>query len=245
MVIFDTPDLSISQRPEAGRLLVVDTRQLDADELYAQLSVREASQAARFRAVPRRSAYIFGRYLARRLVAEWLELSEDTSTPWAASEQDLSGIEILAADSSRSTSSPVVYFDGEQLPVSISLSHLDGWVAAGLASNQVAGIGVDLVRVQPPARGFLRLWFTESERSAIDASAQPDVDIARIWSAKEATYKCLGRGQSFRPQDWEVSLADDAAIVTSNGVSVRSRWYEISGDTLLCVVTQPQDYTPI
>ena len=80
---------------------------------------------------------------------------------------------------------------GERLPYWYTISHVDGFVAAGIDCNNP--LGVDLCKVGAVAAVVERGFYTEREKSAL-ANAAPEfrpVLSSLIWAAKEAAYKLL------------------------------------------------------
>ena len=79
----------------------------------------------------------------------------------------------------------------ERLPYWYTISHVDGFVAAGIDCNNP--LGVDLCKVGAVAAVVERGFYTEREKNAL-ADAAPEfrpVLSSLIWAAKEAAYKLL------------------------------------------------------
>jgi len=89
---------------------------------------------------------------------------------------------------------PVLLAAGRAARIAVSLSHVEGLVAAAVAPT--AGIGVDLVDPAEAGRG-LDFWFTPEE-----LALEPDEGLlrARLWAAKEAAYKAAGLDEELRPR---------------------------------------------
>ena len=80
---------------------------------------------------------------------------------------------------------------GERLPYWYTISHVDGFVAAGIDCNNP--LGVDLCKVGAVAPVVERGFYTEREKNAL-ANAEPEfrpILSSLIWAAKEAAYKLL------------------------------------------------------
>lgn len=91
---------------------------------------------------------------------------------------------------------PQAYLAGERLPMALSLSHCDGYVAAAIDAGQPGNCGIDVVDAATTNPTALRTWFTDNELPGDeeeDASQYPGV-----WAAKEAAFKTLV-GEPFRP----------------------------------------------
>lgn len=90
---------------------------------------------------------------------------------------------------------PILLVDGVPGDVSVSMSHLQGLVGAGLCGN--AWVGLDIVDPVDAGRG-LDAWFTPDELSLLP----DDLGLLRamLWAAKEAAYKASHLDTEFRPR---------------------------------------------
>jgi len=107
---------------------------------------------------------------------------------------------------------PVLTIDGRPAAAAISLSHVEGLVAAAVAEG--VGVGIDLVDPAEAGRG-LDPWFTPEE-----LALEPDEGLlrARLWAAKEAAYKAAGLDEEFRQRTVVIgSLAPRAFTWTARG----------------------------
>jgi phosphopantetheinyl transferase len=94
----------------------------------------------------------------------------------------------------------------EELPA-ISITHSGGVMAALAAFGRP--VGIDLERIEPRAPGFEEMAFDESERGLLDQFGdRRDEGITRLWCAKEAVAKALGRGLSEGPPSVAVRGVD-------------------------------------
>ncbi|SBT66333.1 4'-phosphopantetheinyl transferase [Micromonospora sediminicola] len=83
--------------------------------------------------------------------------------------------------------------DGRTLPVSVS--HIDGVVV--VAARAAGPVGVDVERRRPlPATSLARRWYAPDEADWLAARDETgrELDFLRLWTAKEAVGKALGRG---------------------------------------------------
>ena len=101
----------------------------------------------------------------------------------------------------------------ERLPYWYTISHVDGFVAAGIDCNNP--LGVDLCKVGAVAAVVERGFYTEREKNAL-ADAAPEfrpVLSSLIWAAKEAAYKLLSIQtlEQFVPARYE--LASDVTEI--------------------------------
>lgn len=90
---------------------------------------------------------------------------------------------------------PIALVDGIPAGLSISVSHVQGLVGAGLCDS--AWMGLDIVDPAEAGRG-LDAWFTPDELALM-----PDdhgLLRAMLWAAKEAAYKASNLDTEFRPR---------------------------------------------
>lgn len=116
-------------------------------------------------------------------------LAEDVAA--AALERDRRDLRIASLPPS---GRPVLLVAGRATGMAVSLSHVEGLVAAAVGST--AGVGIDLVDPAEAGRG-LDFWFTPEE-----LALEPDEGLlrARLWAAKEAAYKAAGLDEELRPR---------------------------------------------
>ena len=109
---------------------------------------------------------------------------------------------LLLRDSLRKTyglaGNPCVAYDANGKPflpdhpsVHFSLSHCPKAAACAVADRPV---GVDVEEIAPVSDEVLRRALSDGERADLSASAEPDVDFARLWTRKEAFAKLTGDG---------------------------------------------------
>lgn len=107
---------------------------------------------------------------------------------------------------------PVLLVAGAPAGPAVSLSHVEGLVAAAVAEG--VGVGIDLVDPAEAGRG-LDVWFTPDE-----LALEPDDGLlrARLWAAKEAAYKAAGLDEELRPRTVVIeSLAPRAFTWSASG----------------------------
>lgn len=94
---------------------------------------------------------------------------------------------------------------------SLSLSHSQG-VAVALAADGAKGmsVGIDIERIRLRSKGFEKLAFNPEEKKLIAAQGVSDSAewALRVWCAKEAVAKALGRGLPGGPRDLTVRNLD-------------------------------------
>ncbi len=89
----------------------------------------------------------------------------------------------------------------------LSIAHVDGLAAALIGdARKYKGVGIDIERTDRTRSGFDRIAFNDEERrAAIQGGANLDeLWCLRLWCAKEAVAKALGRGLLRGPADLKV-----------------------------------------
>ena len=114
---------------------------------------------------------------------------------------------------------PVVAVAGRVARLAVSLSHVEGLVAAAVAAS--GGVGIDLVDPAEAGRG-LDFWFTPEE-----LALEPDEGLlrARLWAAKEAAYKAAGLDEELRPR----TIAIESLGLHAFGWTARTRFVRVAG----------------
>jgi 4'-phosphopantetheinyl transferase len=175
--------------------------------------------------VPKRRAdWRLGRWTAKRAV--WTYLNH--AVPLAA-------IEIVAS----SSGAPEVFIRGHPAPLVISLSHSGdaGFCAVGPHGTQ---LGCDVETVAPRSPAFLADYFTDDEQSLVEQapSAERDLLITLLWSAKESVLKALRCG--LRSDTRSVTVTPlGPARVSARHVSGRAfgGWWRTTGNLVWTVVS--------
>jgi 4'-phosphopantetheinyl transferase len=136
------------------------------------------------RAPRRRRDFRLGRFAARRALALGdgagaEQRFEVRPAPWGA---------------------PLAFRDGAPLPVTLSISHSDGWAVAGVGRGR---LGCDLEQVAARSPTFVEDYFTRSEQEFVAAGRDCDRPLRAtlVWSAKEAVMKALGQGLRLPPHE--------------------------------------------
>ncbi len=164
------------------------------------LTAREQAELAVFRAPRRRREWLGGRWLSKRLLAG------NSTTP-----ATLRRWEIVSRASARRGCRPVVRRDDVIQTASLSLAHSDPAIAAAVGEVSGGHVGVDVVPRQKLPAGFAACWFSEPERSLL---SQQDWSLADGWAVKEASFKAVNRGESFRPRQIAIAhiTGDECAV---------------------------------
>jgi phosphopantetheinyl transferase (holo-ACP synthase) len=83
----------------------------------------------------------------------------------------------------------------------MSLAHGHESVCAMLSTDARCRVGCDLEPVGQLPRSFWDCWFLPQERAWAFATENAEATTI-VWALKEALYKALGDGESFRPRCW-------------------------------------------
>ena len=160
----------------------------------AWLSTAEAVRFEESRATAAKVRWLGGRWCAKQLVVAMVD------DPAIA----LSDIHIESRDGQHRQVRPRVFLRGRLQPWKLSIAHSTHGCAAAILNESTGHIGVDIAT--PGAVKNNRLvdyWFCDAEKKWCDAG----IDATVLWSLKEAVYKALNRGETFRPRtinmtDW-------------------------------------------
>jgi len=153
-------------------------------ELFASLDLPETRQLE----------WLAARTAAKECVAELVSAAHDLDLLHAE-------IEILPDEQG----APVVVcpmLEGLCEPPAVSLAHTHGHAVALAAigtpgaGTPGAGLGIDIERLVPRARGFAELALTEAERRLLEQlpAERTEEWLLRVWCAREAAGKALGTG---------------------------------------------------
>lgn len=184
-----------------------DLRLAHHDDAERGLSDAERAELAHWRNAQRREEWILARALARQVITE--ELGES------------SAIGIFSRDGQGRSVRPIVTIAGQQLPLSLSISHTRRAVLVALCGVDVS-IGADLVPCAPLGNGLMDFWFDEQEnRLAKNGGA---LEACRLWAAKEAVYKAANENDPFAPRRISLARGPDGEFrSTYRGVALGDR----------------------
>ncbi|MHB1262768.1 MAG: SDR family NAD(P)-dependent oxidoreductase [Thermoplasmatota archaeon] len=128
------------------------------------------------------------------------------------------------------TGRPRLVIQGEESALWLSISHRAGLAVAALSPGAV---GVDLETIEDRERSFLEEAFNVSELKVLLDAADPRVDAACMWAAKEAALKRAGIGLKADLRAHTV-IADDSGGATVHGPTgtFGVRFYDADGMVL-------------
>jgi phosphopantetheinyl transferase (holo-ACP synthase) len=179
------------------------TRSCDArdggwpSDLRLWLGSAELEEYAILRHPPRRTEWVAGRWLLKKMLHQRL-----TDGPFAAQPDPLD-ITILSRDGQGRSAAPRALINGRALAGHISLAHHQGIVWAAFAASAETRVGIDVVPARPVEQSLSAHWYTPREREWLDRSRDPLLG-AGVWAAKEAVYKATNHGEPFAPAQYEI-----------------------------------------
>lgn len=93
---------------------------------------------------------------------------------------------------------PEAFVGGVRVSRAISVTHSNGWAAAA-AGPENCLLGLDLEKVETRSAAWAEMCFSAAERAGADAAG-----LTRLWTAKEAVVKLLGRGLDLNTQEVQI-----------------------------------------
>jgi phosphopantetheinyl transferase len=179
-------DVFLAWRAERGVHLELVWLAADCVARLHWLNCNERSYFDRLRFAKRRLDWLGGRLAAKAAVLNLLQ--------WQTGPQQ---VEILPD----ATGQPVVRVSGaprDAEPIGVTISH-SGQIAAAAAyrRSQAGAVGLDVERLAPVEPALYQIAFTPEEIRYLEGSASPgerNTRVLRLWTAKEAVLKAIGRG---------------------------------------------------
>jgi 4'-phosphopantetheinyl transferase len=201
----------------------------DSATLEHTLSAAEQIHLKNLRFPRRRADWLLGRWVAKHLLC--------------AADHRLHEIEMQRVSVLRSAQGvPQVWVSAENpFPVSLSLSHREGWAACALALAPDLALGIDLETIEPRPRSFVEDFFTPEEQAFLHRLpvTQSAFAVTLIWSLKEAALKALRVGLSWDTRRVNVHLPSALPSDSSwRGAAITVRGIHASWHAWWCVVGQ-------
>ncbi len=168
------------------------------DELDVSfLSPEETRLYESFVPLHRKQQFVWGRKLLRLLLKE--------SFP---EKQSLS----FALHSEKQFEKPRLFYQGKEfLEASVNISHSKSWIMVGLGQGCEVGVDIEEKREHARLQSWLDYLCSPKEKKDFEQKLQNDPnrlneELTRLWTAKEATLKCMGEGLKESLQDIEVDF---------------------------------------
>jgi 4'-phosphopantetheinyl transferase len=188
-----------------------------------------------FTVAKRRSDWRLGRWTAKSLVANVLDVPVDR-------------VEVRAADDG----APEAVVDDAATGLSLSLSHRDR-VAVAAAVPSPTVVGVDLETLETRSDAFVREWLSDDEQAGLpSAGPARDVRVLCSWTGKEASAKVLRGGLRLAvrnavvtPSRSEGRVVWSPLRVTWTGELVEHHgWWRVDERSVIAIVTDPPSDPP-
>lgn len=162
-----------------------------------RLNAAEVGRAARFRREADRTRFVGGRLLLRRLLRD-----ETGTADWP----------VIVGAHGR----PHLESTGSRPAPDINLSHCTGLAAAALTMDGRIGIDVESLDRDVNAEGLAKRYFTADETRVIEQAPEGgrNETFLRVWTAKEAVMKAIGRGLLIPLTDVRVDIATGEIFFT-------------------------------
>lgn len=151
----------------------------------AELTLLEAGQR-----IGPLDQWLAGRWFAKRLISERKTFNG----------VGLSEIHIESLNGRGRKTRPQVYVSGKLVPLSLTISHADRWIAAAITPLDWQ-VGIDIVCGDRLPNSFRAQWFCRNESSVHETEWSDRM----IWSLKEAWYKAANNGEAFYPRRWDTT----------------------------------------
>ena len=225
-----TTELLNSPATQTAQLWLCDVS-ADTAATSVCLSAAEQRLADRLTSENRRRAFETARYTGKAAVARMHGCPVDA-------------VEIRSKDETGVTSLPIIYINGVQVDITISISHLDDVVAVAVANGEVR-VGIDLAQIQTMQDSFIDMWLSPSESQQLHESADPALTATMNWSTREATFKAMNVEDEFRPRRWSVEFDKQGISCFYQGIAqpVALSFYRITPELLLTVAGDSVDVT--
>ncbi|MEQ8787394.1 MAG: polyketide synthase dehydratase domain-containing protein [Pirellulaceae bacterium] len=124
----------------------------------------------------------------------------------------------------------------------VSLSHTDG-LLAGLASTH-PHVGIDVEKIAPREASFEQVAFDAEERRLLEQFADRDEAVTRLWCAKEAVAKAVGRGLSEGTHSVVARHVDPPSglVLVELGAALAKEFPKLAGARLQVATLREKDY---
>lgn len=201
----------------------------------AFLSEKEQARFDCLRFFKRRNEWLLGRWTAKQLVRSVLRRDSGLAVARET-------IEILNG----SDGAPRVYLEGESLALELSISHSH---SCALCVVDTGCLGADLESIEARSDGLMNDFFTIGEQAQVNAvsSAQRDMIVTAIWSAKEAVLKALRKGLTVDTREVEIRIPSaeqgvngwepfELCLHMENPMPLRGWWRQWDGFVLTLAV---------
>lgn len=187
----------------------------------------------------RRTEWLFGRAAAKDAVRQLVQ-ARDGRAVFPAD------VDIYQDADGRPYARLVGSDDPTVMP-SISIAHSDGRAVVLAGWGGVGGrLGIDIERIRPREEVFQEIAFGQDERVLLDRFSGSDRDewVARLWCAKEATAKALGKGLVEGPRSLRIDSLDNATgrVEVILGDRLARAYPDLAGAPLIVYTAREDDW---
>jgi phosphopantetheinyl transferase len=170
-------------------------------ELCDFLHEQEQAFLQNIRAINFKHSWLAGRLLAK---STWLQLNKNNHKNSHTITQ-LNQLNIISRNQSNLSITPKMFFNGEVVDNSFSISHIDSHATVFFAKNNNAQVGCDLVNPDSITDNLQKLFYDQNEINFLH-NANKEISLQfhkeRIWGVKETAFKILGNNRTFKPEKW-------------------------------------------
>jgi len=198
---------------------IVKTVQAAPEEYVAATLTDEEAREYKAKAVPKRAAeWLAGRIALKRTVQR---LTATCGTP----EPRLNEIRVIQDRDGK----PIAELHGRpgEEACLVSLSHSNGLaVAMASANDGIAGLGVDIEKVESRSESWVNDYFNSDEIRAAGDGQRRWAQLSKMWCLKEAALKALGTGLKFDLKEIDTSVIDPAGFCSLDFRNEAARYIE-------------------
>lgn len=198
------------------------------------LSESERSELSIWKDSVRRSQWLAGRWIAKRLISRSSKIEQ------------LREVEVLSRGTDGLGKIPTATINGAGSPYRLSISHSGKAILVGVTRCDIR-IGVDVAIGVPTTPSFRSRWFTDQEAKWIESGDSNRLPIA--WALKESIFKACSNGSKWDPRAVELVTVDMNRVHSRiNGTTVEplKMWVRTTTDGAATAVwsdTEPQGVT--
>lgn len=111
----------------------------------------------------------------------------------------------------------------ESLPIKVSIAHKSGIAVAKASASEA--VGIDIEEIKPRDSGFIDMVISAQEKQFMPAHIDVNEWITRVWVAKEAYGKSIGKGLQGSPKNYLLTAVKGDELFIEN-VGVRTLKYK-------------------
>jgi 4'-phosphopantetheinyl transferase len=181
----------------------------DLPEKLNWLHPSEMDVLTSFRFAKRKNDWLLGRWTAKKAVRAFLRNSH--------TDLSLEYIRIVSA----ADGAPEAFWQGDKLPVLISLSHTHRTAMCTIASPGIK-LGCDIEKIEDRSELFIKDYFTKQEKSTITSLGKEKLPLwtNMVWSAKESALKALRTGLRIDTRKIDIEFFPG---------TIENKWYKLKG----------------